>query len=123
MVNGIPVIYNKADNTITSWQAEREFNKAVRTMHTWASRFFRLVAAHPDAELREYELERIGWDLDNIETWVGAMREGLEETRGKQRKQDTIDKLLALANDPAAFPDEAETARRMAERKQNRRQS
>ncbi len=123
MDHGRPVIYNKADNAITVWDAENQFEKAINTMHTWASRAFRLAEAEPDPELREYYLENLEWKLEKIETWLGAMNGALEETRGKQRKQDTIDKLMALANDPAAFPGEAEAALRMAERKQNRRQS
>src|SRR3954468_6709950 len=93
-LHGHPVIYNKANNTITQWEAQRGFKKAVNTMHTWMSRYFKLTAAQADPQLREYELERLEWDLDNIETWVGAIRKALEETRGKQRGQDTIDKLL-----------------------------
>lgn len=117
MLNGQPVIYNKVDNPIMGYQAERQWKKSIHTMHTWASRYFRLTAAQPDAQLREYELERIDWDLDNIESWLGAMREALENERKGMRKQETIDKIIALA-ESTTFPGEAETARRMAARRQ-----
>jgi hypothetical protein len=115
--HGVPVIYNKAGNRIRQWDAERQFKKAVNTMQTWATRFFRLSAAAPDPELRDYHLEHLEWDLDNIESWLGAMREALAEARGVQREQEKIDKLLALA-ERSTFPEEADTARRMAAERQ-----
>lgn len=119
MLNGHPIIYNKADNPITQYEAERQFKKAVNTMHTWASRAFKLSAAQTDPELREWELEHLEWELDNIGVWLGAMREAMEEVRGKQRQQDKIDKLLALA-ESTTFPGEADTARLMAERQRKK---
>ena len=117
MVNGRPIIYNRVDNPITSWTAERQFKAVISTMHTRASRAFRLAAANPDPELREYELEHLSWELDKIETWLGAMRAAMEEQRGKQREQEKIDKMLALA-ESTTYPEEAETARRLAARRQ-----
>lgn len=115
--HGQPVIYNKADNPISQWNAEREFKKAVSTMHTWAVRAFRLAAANPEADMRDYHLEHFEWELDNIETWLAQLRKAMEEARGKQREQETIDKLLALA-ERTTFPEEADTARQMAARRQ-----
>lgn len=120
MIGGHPFILNKNDKPISQYEAERQFVKAINTMHTWASRAFKLAAAQPDPELREWELEHLEWKLDNIGVWLGAMREAMEEVRGKQREQDKIDKLLALA-ESTTFPEEADTARRMAEERQARR--
>lgn len=117
MEHGYPVIYNKADNRITQWEAERQFKKAVNTMHTWASRAFKLAAATPDPELRAYNLERFRWEIDEIVTWIGAIREVLRETDDRQHAQETIDKLIALA-ESTTFPEEADTARRMAAERQ-----
>lgn len=113
MERGNPVMYNKADTRITAWDAERRFHAAVRTMQTWATRAFRVSAANPDPELREYDLERFGWELDRIETWLGAMRLALAEQSAERREQEKIDKLLALA-ESSTFPEEADTARRKA---------
>lgn len=116
IINGSPFIINKADNLITQFNAEQNFKKAIRTMHSWASRAFKLAVAQPDAEIREYDLEHLEWQLDDIQWWLEAMRKALEEQRGKQRKQDTLDKILALA-ERSPFPEEADTARRMAARR------
>lgn len=110
---GIPVIYNRNNKAIHRYTAERGFRAAINTMQTWATRYFRLIQATADRELCEYDLERFGWELDGIETWLAAMRKVLEEAGGERRKQETIDKLLALA-ESTTFPEEAATARRMA---------
>lgn len=120
MVNGHPVIYNKADRPITQWEAERGFDKSIATMHTWASRAFKLAVATDNAdELRDYHLEHFEWKLDNIAVWLGSIREALEEATGKEREQKRIDALLALA-ESTTFPEEADTARRMATERQAR---
>jgi hypothetical protein len=111
--HGQPTIYNKVDKPIRVWEAERQFKKAVHTMHTWATRSFRLSAAAPDPEMRDYYLRNVEWELGNIAAWLDSMHEVLAEARGKQREQEKIDKLLALA-ERTTFPEEADTARRMA---------
>lgn len=110
-IRGQPIIYNKADKPLSQWDAEQAFKKAVHTMHTWMTRYFRLTVAQPDEELRKYELEHLEWALDNIDTWAGAMRKALEEARDDGRKKETIDKLIALA-ERTPFPEEADAARR-----------
>jgi hypothetical protein len=120
MEHGQPTIYNKVGKPIRVWEAEHQFKKAVNTMQTWATRSFRLSAAAPDPELHDYYLEHLEWDLDSIESWLGAMREALAEARGVQREQEKIDKLLALA-ERTTFPEEADTARRMAAERQQKR--
>lgn len=123
VVNGHPVIYNKVDKPITQWEAERGFKAAVNTMQTWATRAFRLAIATPpgDLDLRDYHLEHFEWELDNIAVWIGSMRQALEEAQGKQREQAKIDAMLALA-ERTTFPEEAATARRMAEERQRRQE-
>ena len=117
-LHGQPVIINKAEKPIHQWDAERQFKKAVGTMHTWAVRAFRLAVADPPSnDLRDYHLEHFEWELDNIEIWLGSMREALKEARGQHREQDKIDKILAIA-ERSTFPEEADTARRMAEKRQ-----
>lgn len=121
-LNGHPVIYNKADKPITQWEAERGFKASVRTMHTWASRAFKLGVAATDPELREYHLENLRWELGNISSWLGSIHQALEEAEGEQREQAKIDALLALA-ESTTFPEEADTARRMAAERQRRQAS
>ena len=117
-VSGVPVIYSKTDKPIMAHDARAKFDSTFSTLTTWGARAFRLTEAQPDRQYREDELELLEWKLDEIETWLGAMRQAMTEARGGIKKQATIDKLLALANDPGAFPGEAENARRMAARRQ-----
>ena len=122
-VHGIPVIYNKADTAITQRDAEQRFKTAVRTMHNWASRAFKLAMATDNSEgLRDYHLEHLEWELDNIAAWLASMRGALEEARGEQREQDKIDAMLALA-ESTTFREEADTARRMAAERQDRQRA
>jgi hypothetical protein len=114
-----PVIYNRNDKPITQYDAEHHFEASINTMHTWAARAFRLAIADTDSEMREYHLEHFEWKLDNIAVWLGSIRQALEEAQGKQREQEKIDKLLALA-ERTTFPAEAETARRLAAERQAR---
>ena len=112
MEHGRPVIYNKADNPIYQWDAEQGFKKAVNTMHTWASRAFHLAAATPDPQIREYHLEHFEWELDNIETWLGYLREELQKQSGRLRVEERIALLRQV---DGRTPEEAEAFRRKAD--------
>lgn len=118
--NGRPVIYSKADKAISVSEAGDRFKAALATLTTWGARALTLAAAEPISELRTYHLEDVQWRLNELGAWMRAMQSELDSLRGQQREQETIDKLLALA-DRTDFPEEADTARRLAAKRQRER--
>lgn len=117
MVNGQPVIYNKLNKPIRYWDAQDQFTKAVNTAQTWGLRLLYLAAEIPDTQQRTWVLEQFQWKLTDLSSWVTSMQQALDKARGGVKAQETIDKLLALA-ESTTFPEEADTARRLAARRQ-----
>lgn len=121
-VGGYPYLVNQKHDLISQNDARRGFKRAVTTLHTWTARYFRLTAnlpvkwAEDDSDgPRQYELEYLLWELEDIETWLAHMRSELDKVMGNTEKRVLLEKVKALEERPG-HPGEGEAAKRVRAR-------
>lgn len=104
-VRGIKFIRLKSGRLLSFWDAMDAADNADSDLVRAVSRAFKL-AAH------DWDLERIEWFIDTIESWTGAVREELEKRRGVKTKEERI---ALLRNTNGRTPEEAEAFHRKAD--------
>jgi hypothetical protein len=73
---------------------QRWFYRAIQTATVWA-----------DPRLAESDTERLGWLLDEMETYISSARQGLAKREASRRREEKIKALRQIAG---RTPDEAE---------------
>lgn len=91
-------------------ECERRLKSAVRAMQRWFSRTLRTMTEWDELDMREVEIERIRWILDDIASYVEIVQRELDKLEGVNKQDDRIAKLRALAADSAATEGEAAAA-------------
>lgn len=83
----------------------RKAEQASRAFSRWFYRSMVTTTKWSDPDLNEFEADRLGDLLDDMETYIGSAREGLAERQAvRQREQ----KVKALRNIAGRTPEEAE---------------
>jgi uncharacterized small protein (DUF1192 family) len=87
----------KSGRRITFWDAMGDAEKADTALTTAISRCFKLADG-------DYDLERIEWKIDNLESYIGALRKYREELQGVKEVEERI---ALLRNVAGREPEEA----------------
>jgi uncharacterized small protein (DUF1192 family) len=87
----------KSGRRMTFWDAMDEAEKADTALTTAISRCFKLADG-------DYDLERIEWKIDKLESYIGALRKYLEELQGVKEVEERI---ALLRNVTGREPEEA----------------
>lgn len=117
MIRGHAFIRMKSGRHLTFWDCLGEAERADTDLHRAISRAFKLALADADADIREYNLERLEWLIDSLENYAGALRERL----GKHRTvHDTRERVSLLRNVEGRTPEEAAEFLRKADELEGR---
>lgn len=66
---------------------------AVRNSHRWFSRAVQTLSEWDDPDMREHEAQDLRWALDDMATYVMAVRQELDRIEGVNRKAERIKAL------------------------------
>lgn len=99
-----------------SWlDAMNDAERARTALSTAVSRCFKLL--NENREIADWDLERIEWFIDNLDSYTGAIRKEIEKRRGVQSKEDRI---ALLRNTEGRTPEEAAEFHRKADELEQR---
>lgn len=104
-VHGIKAIRLKSGRQISFWQAFAAAERAESDLHRAISRCFKLL-------VHDWDLERLEWFINNLEDYIGALREEIKKRRSVQIEKERI---ALLRNTRGRTPEEADTFRRKAD--------
>jgi hypothetical protein len=104
MIHGHAFIRMKSGRHLTFWDCLGAAERADTDMHRAVSRAFKLALAETDADIREYDLERLEWFIDSLESYAGSLREHLGKHRTVHSKRERI---ALLRNVSGRTPEEA----------------
>jgi hypothetical protein len=104
-VRGYKFIRLKSGRMLTFWDAIRASERARTGLSTAISRAFKLADG-------EYDLERLEWLVDNLESHVLALRRHLDNERGIHTQKERI---ALLRNTTGRTAEEAEMFQRKAD--------
>lgn len=90
--------YSNLDCIGKAEQASRAFGR-------WFYRSMLTATRWSDPALSESDTERLGWVLDEMETYIASARQGLAERQGARRREEKIKALRLIAG---RTPEEAE---------------
>lgn len=79
--------------------------QGMRAFQRWFHRSMVTATKWSDPHLSESDTERMGWLLDDMETYISSARQGLAEREGARRREEKIKALRQIAG---RTPDEAE---------------
>jgi hypothetical protein len=113
--NGFKYIRLPSGRLLGWLDAMREAERARTALSTAVSRCFKLL--NEDREIAEWDLERIEWFIDNLDSYTGAIRKEIERRRGTQKVEERI---ALLRNVDGRTPDEAEEFLRKADELERR---
>lgn len=105
VIRGYKYIRLKSGRLLTFWDAIEAADRADTDLVRAVSRALKL-ATH------DWDLERIEWFIDGLESWIGAVRGELEKRRGTKTQEERI---ALLRNTTGRTPEEAEAFRRKAD--------
>lgn len=104
-IRGHKYVRLKSGRLLTYWDAMDAADRADSDLVRAVSRAFKLAAG-------DWDLERIEWFIDSLESWTGAVREELEKRRGVKTQEERI---ALLRNTNGRTPEEAEAFLRKAD--------
>lgn len=82
--NGFKFIRLKSDRLISFWDAMSAVDHAHTALGTAISRAFKLLGED------DYDLERLEWKIDHLESHIGAIRKEIERLRGVKDRRERI---------------------------------
>lgn len=95
----------KSGRLLSFWDAHREAERVRTALGTACARMFKLVGND------EFDLERLEWFIDDLESYVGHLRQELEKRRVRRSQEERI---AALRNTTGRTPEEAAEFHRKA---------
>lgn len=109
-IRGHKYIRLKSDRLITFWDAHHQAESARTDLGRALSRCFKLADG-------DYDLERIEWFVDDLDTYVRVLRAEVEKRRGVKTAEERI---ALLRNTTGRSPEEAEAFHRKADELERR---
>lgn len=95
--NGYKFLRLKSGRLISFWDAHSAIESAHTTLGTAISRAFKLASD-------DYDLERLEWLVDTLDSHIGAIRKEIERRRGVRTQEERIKQLR---NTAGRTPEEA----------------
>lgn len=102
--NGFPYV-QLPSRTVFTWDAIDDAKKAWTPMRRHITRAFNLARRTKDMEMREYDLERLSWFVDDIERWAALLRKEIDQLRGPDLTRRR--RIELLRNTSGRTPEEA----------------
>lgn len=87
---------------LTFWDAMTQVERAHTALGTAISRCFKLLSS--DRDVGDYDLERLEWKIDLLDSHIGAIRAEIAKRRSVQSKEERI---ALLRNTEGRTPEEA----------------
>ncbi len=80
----------KSGRLVTFWNMMDAAERAQTDLSRSFSRAFKLVVANNDQEIADYDLARLEWFIDRLDSYVHAMRHAIEKQRATRLQEDRI---------------------------------
>lgn len=81
----------------THHECERRLKSAERAFSRWFSRSFRTLTTWNESDMNEFEISRLRYVLDDIQTYIEVANRELDRLQGVNRKEERIKQLRAIA--------------------------
>lgn len=105
VIRGFKYIKLKSGRFINAWETLEAAERANTDLGRAVSRTFKLVD-------NDYDLERLTWFAENLQSYAEHLLEEIEKRRGVKTKKERI---ALLRHNPGRGPEEAELYRRKAD--------
>lgn len=104
MDSGLPYV-QLPSRAVFAWHAIDDAKKAWTPMRRHISRAISLIRRTRDMEMREYDLERLSWFVEEVERWAALLREEIDHLRGPDLTRRR--RIELLRNNTGRTPEEA----------------